>query len=245
MLLARHDDVTWADTFTAFGTVGAVVVALAIASWPWITRKFKRPKLKLVTGLAEPFLRPIRREKGIGFDELRLRVGIRNDGRGVAHGVAAMLLNWWEYSEKNCAWQELDADPLPMKWVSIRPADDRPNDPPTVSILSGCTEYLDIIIWRADHIELLVDDGRQTLFEPRRSPAIGKWRVQFALAGADCDVERYTVELECDGSNFVSRVEASTPPGTAQHVGLFHLLSGGQEAAVANDSTTEDAESNK
>lgn len=55
------------------------MVALLIAGWPWIVRKLRRPRLDLVPGLVEPFLRPVPMD-GIGFDELKLRVGIKNSG---------------------------------------------------------------------------------------------------------------------------------------------------------------------
>lgn len=223
-VLSRHDAVVaWTDEFTAVGTVGAVVVALGIALAPMIWRALRKPRLTVVTGRGEPFLRPIS-ENSYGIGEMRLRVGVRNQGKSTAHDVRAVLRNWWETNEDGNGWLELDTDPLPMKWVALRPGDDRVSEPPTTQIPPDSTEMLDLVIWRPDSIELLVDDRRQALYNSRRTPAIGTWRIHFELTGTNTTPTTWTVEFECDGKNFIRRVELSTPPQSARHVGLMRLL---------------------
>jgi hypothetical protein len=113
-----------------------------------------------------------------------------------------------------------------MKWVSVRPGDDRPGVPPEVAILEGATEYLDIAVLSSRDLKILVDDNRQALFHRETTGRVGKWRVQFAVGGANCKIERHTMQFVVDGANYFSEATVSTPPPESRHVGLFSLLRG-------------------
>lgn len=220
---------TWTDVLTAVGTVGAVIVALLLAAAPGLRSRRLAPRLQVSTGLTEPFVRPIPGDRSI-IAEVRLRVGVTNSGRSTAREVRAQLLNWWEHDPKRSLgseWQERDSDPLPLKWVSIRPGDDRQGSPPEVNILAGATDYLDVALLDARSVMLLFDDNRQALFHRNTGTMIGTWRVQFAIGGSNCPIGRHTIEFSCDGKNYFSGAQITEPPTTSRHVGLFSLLRGG------------------
>lgn len=207
---------TWTEILTALGTVSAVIVALILAGAPALRRWWSKPILEITTGVEEPFVRPVSAEYAV-IAEVRLRVGVTNTGRSTARDVRAQLLNWWEHDPGKALgaeWQELDSDPLPLKWVSLRPGDDRPGVAPDVAILNGATEYLDIALLDSQHLKILFDDNRQALFRRNTSTKVGTWRVQFAVGGTNCKIERHTVEFSADGPNYFTSAAISEPPGT-------------------------------
>lgn len=216
----------WPEVMTAFGTVGVVVLSLALVLTPMWWRRFRAPKLKVEMGRGEPFVRPV--GPGLNFTEYRLRVGIRNLGATSALGVTAQLLHWWEHDPERLhgkEWVELDTDPLPMKWVSIRPGDARPGVRPEVNIPPDATELLDLLlVHRNGGIRLLVDDDRQALFDPDRAERIGRWKIEFALVGTNYAPSVHTVEATIEGKDFVTDFKLSERPQSSTHVGRINLL---------------------
>lgn len=216
----------WTDVLTAVGTVSAVVLALVLAALPTISRRWSKPRLRSSTGLREPFVRAVG-GTGLAHETMRLRVGVTNAGRSTAMGVRAQLAHWWELDpERTLAveWEELDSDPLPMKWVSIRPGDDRPGVAPEVSIVHKLTELLDLAeIDDKGRLRLLFDDERQALFGRHATDHNRTWRVQFVLAGANCRPEEWTIEFTVKDGRFED-VSVSEPPPESRHVGRVSLM---------------------
>ena len=216
-----------ADWLTAIGTVGAVLVALVLAGGPALRRWRKRPTLEVVTGLTEPFLRPISAD-GRLIAQVRLRVGIHNSGRLPATHLRAKLLGWWEYDATaalGSVWRELDWEPLYLHWVNLRPGDER-TAPPEVTIAEGATDYLDLALLgdAARGIRLLLDDERLALFDHRTTERAGTWRIAFSLEGDDIRATQHTVEFTVDEANYFSAVRLSEAPTDSTHVGIFSLL---------------------
>ena len=214
------------DWLTAVGTVGAVVVALLLAAWPAITRRWSRPKLKIETGTLEPFVRPVVVNRALTGD-VRLRVGIRNVGRSSAYGVRAQLLRWWERDpgkQHGVDWLLLSSDPLLLKWVSIRPGDDRPGVQPEVTILKGATDYLDIALLDSNELKLLFDNNDDAVFDRGTSKRTGTWRIEFAFGGTNCHIKSETIEFSADDGHYFTASKLSSPPPEAHDVGLLHLL---------------------
>jgi hypothetical protein len=218
---------TWTEILTALGTVSAVIVALVLAGAPAIKRWWSKPVLEATTGLEEPFVRPVSDEH-TPIAEVRLRVGITNTGRSTARSVRAQLLDWWEHDSRRALgtdWVELDSDPLPLKWVSLRPGDDRPGVPPEVAILNGAADYLDVALLDSQNLKILFDDNRRALFRRDTSSRTGTWRLEFVVGGTNCRIERrHTVEFTADGPNYFTRAALSDPPSDSRHAGLISLL---------------------
>lgn len=220
---------TLPDWLAAGATLAAVGVALWLALAPARRVERARPVLSVVVGDAEPFLRPVKTGAGELIGDMRLRVRVANSGQTPAYGVTAKLVRWWEQDQGRALgaeWLELDTEPLPMHWVSLRPGDDR-TAPPETSIVNGGDDLLDVaILRRGGNVELLLDDDRLALFERATSARTGTWRVEFSLAGANCEAARHTIEFTSDGLNYFTAVRIAEPPEDAVPVGLLKLLRG-------------------
>lgn len=111
-----RDPVPWQDTLSALATVAAVLLALTIALAPLLYRWWKRARLEIELGDIEPFVRDPER-KGLHFDQLELRIGVHNKGRGEAREVRLIVERWLSVQSGSPALLQ-DLDPAYLHWVS-------------------------------------------------------------------------------------------------------------------------------
>ncbi|MGO9027359.1 MAG: hypothetical protein ACLQOZ_01825 [Acidimicrobiales bacterium] len=229
------DPTTTADWLTAFGTVGAVLVALGLSIVPGIRRRLRRPKLQFEFGNTEPLTRidlsPTERAViGGGFNgDLLVRAMVRNGGRSEARRVRVQVQAWWVAVQDH--WGEFDLDPVLLRWVS------EPSE----------TE-VDIAPQLHDLVEVVSKDrsGRHRLaipldplphFDWQSSQPYQRHRIELVAYGDGAESSRVVIEYGFNEHGGIDLKESQRPSADEiQKLGFMSLVGGlrfGDEALEA------------
>ncbi len=130
----------WRDEglLTAWGTVGALVLAILGLFFGWVRDWWMAPQLDVTFGSAEPWCRWTRRT-GSSSSILTLfcRLRVRNTGRRTARGVRVNLVR---ITQKD-GLELVEMDPFMLHWVGS--TGDLPNG---LDLLSGQAEFADVFL---------------------------------------------------------------------------------------------------
>jgi hypothetical protein len=209
------------DWMTAFGTVGAVAVALILASIPAWRQRRRRPRLEILVGSEEPHLRPVhggvsgRPGRG-GFDieEVRVRVEVHNFGRSEARRVRVQLLGWASQrtgnNEQN--WIAYDIDPMSLMWVGA-PASDG-GQAFFADLAADMSDLVDVVTYspRSGEVRLVLPGGREILFRPEANYTFVDYWVEIAVAAENADVVTCGFYFSTSKANGVDNVRTGDPP---------------------------------
>jgi hypothetical protein len=134
--ISRVSSSTLADWLTAIGTVGAVVVSLAIAFAAFFLKQYDRPKLKIEYDDKNPFCCRIDQLVGASGGKVNrytIRLRVLNSGRSIATLCEGRLVRIIDvHSMKDLAYR-----PLNLKWSGY--------ESPVIEINRGAFEYLDLV----------------------------------------------------------------------------------------------------
>jgi hypothetical protein len=146
-----------------WGTLAAVIVALAVATVPPLWRRYwRRPRLDVRIGAVEPWSRVTSSAAG---PQTWLRIQVVNAGRAEARNVRAVVHAWYERPDPSAEWVKRDLDPSALHWVSM------PHEWPVVGARSretapvvhlppGLSDFADLIAYthNANEHKLILDN---------------------------------------------------------------------------------------
>lgn len=118
--------------WNASGTWAAVVVALGLALYPWVKKRFAHPKLTLDYKIDYPYVFTTSHLGG-NPTLITLRVRVRNQGRQDAHDVKAFA-SWVWYEEDATTWSGVHLARRKLWWASDPPAPIDPLPPERLSV---------------------------------------------------------------------------------------------------------------
>lgn len=190
------DWITTASFWTAFGTVGAVVLALSFQLFGALRRWHGRPVLELSTGRTGPWTRRAT-VSGSGESAVFLRLKVENAGRSMAQQVGVRVHRWW-IKEPGADWSEHDIDPAWLHPVST--AADPTLQGPMLDIPSGSHDYYDVAAYFPvkDRIVLEVHDPRPRGVSWTTSTTEANQRVELAVHSENADLKTTILEFEFD-----------------------------------------------
>lgn len=124
------------DWLTAIGTVGAVIVALFIASLGTLLSRYRKPVLKIEFENTEPFCRHAT-IWGVGPPAIGyfLRLRVRNTGKSMARDCEGKLVRIFDAEPR---YERTDFDPANLLWVGHRGEN-------AISIHKKAYEYLGVL----------------------------------------------------------------------------------------------------
>lgn len=207
------------EVWTAIGTVGAVLVALLIATLPAVTAWRRRPRLELLVGGVEPLVRPV--WEGAGLRAFVLRVEVRNAGRSEARRVRAYVQAWWSRTDDvlGRSWVQYDNDPMPLEWVI--------HDQLESDIPPGGSDFAQLSRYdrSSGTTTLCVPRGRSI---PRHAMEsnypLGEHRARVTVFAENSAAVTVVVSYVTSHAHWISDVKLSVPPPTAERIGILHLL---------------------
>ncbi len=235
------DPTTTADWLTAIGTVGAVVVALALSIIPGVRRWYRRPVLHLEFGTVEPLVRmdlaPTEQlDIGGAFNGTTLvRARVRNTGRSEAHRVRVHVQAWWVLDRGR--WRRFDLDPVLLRWVSQRSETE-------VDIAPQLDDLVEVVSMdRSGRHALAIDLEPRPHFNWQSHTACAEHRIELVAYGDGADSTRAVIEYKFGAEHGVEAREAERPPDDeVMDLGLMSLTSGLSPDNFALDSEDDDTD---
>jgi hypothetical protein len=204
-----HVQVQWGDVGTwaaAAATFLAVLVALFVALLPSLQQKRQKPVLVLVFGEVEPFERPVFRSDENNQDklwEVRLRVGVKNEGHSTARNVQVRIDQWWSYmkgqivartpGEQVPTWTENPIDPVDAEWVGWS----HPDDPHlALDITPGSTDFVDLLVLNVETQELRLPISVRRGFKfPFTGGPYGEQRLALSITSDNAEGTRQVLSV--------------------------------------------------
>lgn len=193
-----------AEWFTAIGTIGATVVALAIASAPPWWRWLKRPKLEVVFSRDLPHIRRM-------TDGIWLRLAVGNGGKREAIHVRGLITDWW-YKDRSGRWIKHDLDPSFLHWTGT-PHMDESMVPSEVSLPSKTTWFLDLCWHSAQHFTQIVLDNRAIDgFDLDARTMLGEFRAKVVITSDNAGAVERTIGWTVEAGEKIGQVGLAHAP---------------------------------
>lgn len=217
---------TVADWMTAFGTDGAVVVALGTTAAVALRRWRRRSVLECRVGDTEPLLRlepsPAQPES------VGVRIAVHNTGRGPARNVRLHLQRCWHSATgvpvASGPWSLTDVDPLPFGWVSHQSAE-------SVDIAAGSWDLSNVVRMRWHDRHLFIT-GSERSVEVAPYYDLGEYRFEVVVSADGIDASAFVFGFVKDAVTRVVRPYVSeVPPPNATHGGGYLDLIRAAQAA--------------
>jgi hypothetical protein len=217
---------TAADWMTAFGTDGAVVVALATTTVLALRQRRRRPVLDCRVGDSEPLLRlepnPAQPES------VAVRIAVHNTGRGPAKNVRLHLQRCWHSATgvpiASGPWSLSDIDPLPFGWVSHQNAE-------SVEIAAHSWDLSNVVRMRWSDRRLSIT-GLERSVEVEPYYDLGEYRFEVIVSADGIDARPFVFGFEKSAASQIVRPYVSeVPPPNATHGGGYLDLIQAAQAA--------------
>jgi hypothetical protein len=210
---------------TAVGTLTVSIVALLIAVVPPLWRRYwKRPRLVVLIGAAEPWTRVAFVPGGPTYVWFRMQVV--NDGRAEARNLRAVVHEWYERADANAEWHKRDLDPSALHWVSMSYQWEAPRGggegsikretAPVVSLPQGLSDFADLVRYGANTNEhtLVLDDPRPRGFADRPRNLDGEFVLSVTVAAENARTVTKHIHYTLSRERFFSDVRFEKgPPG--------------------------------
>jgi hypothetical protein len=158
---------TTTDDITAWSTLAAVVVALAVSLGPGVRSRLKGPQLEMTVGTEAPH-RIATWTKGFAAEGSELRLEVRNKaGRMPARNVRVRLQSiWMPISDGKYEWGDTAIDIIPLQWSSRRFADGRAGlDSDVTDIPGGISDFSEFAYWDRKTGNFEIRDSRRSADE--------------------------------------------------------------------------------
>lgn len=204
---------TTTDDITAWSTLAAVVVALAVSLGPGILARLRGPQLEMTVGAEAPH-RIATWTKGYVADGSELRLEVRNKtGRMPARSVRVRVQSIWiPISDGQYEWGDTAIDIIPLQWSSRRFADGRAGlDSNVTDIPGGISDFAEFVYWDRKTGNFEVRDSRRSVDDVGFSFGKGSsFRCQLVVS-AD-HMKPIVRVVEVAGGEKLDRVAFSEPP---------------------------------
>lgn len=239
--VAPHDpSAATRDWISTFATVGAVLVALAIAVAPIIWRRIRRPKLVAEVGDREPNVRFA--HKMDGPNAWFLRMTVRNKGKTEARRVRVTLIDWYVHEPVGeYEWARNDTDPAALHWVSMTHAREqvprppvpswqtepgpliRPT-PPEVNLAPELFDLVDLADWSNGYLRLILDDNRPRGFIQQAPQGEREFMLTVFVTAENASAITRTVCFRVDSGKGFTDIGFCDPPKRSRQTGWLSML---------------------